>query len=131
MASWCGLAPFVSQSAGSTKIGGITKRGSRWLRRVLVEVAHVAVLMDCRFKDMFWRVASKKCRNVAYVAVARKMLTVIWHLLLNDEVFVEEGFFKKSPVVVVRSVNIGGKGLSLDDVVGVLGCAVKVVSDDG
>jgi len=133
VASWCGFAPFVSQSAGSTKIGGITKCGSRWLRRVLVEVAHVAVRMDCRFKDMFWRVASKKCRNVAYVAVARKLLTVVWHLLLNDEVFVEEGFSKKSPVVVVvgRSVNVGSRGLSLDDVVGVLGCVVKMVSDDG
>ena len=81
------------------KIGGITKRGSRWLRRVLVEVAHVAVRMDCRFRDMFWRIASRKCRNVAYVAVARKLLTVVWHLLFNDEVFVEEGFSKKSVVV--------------------------------
>jgi transposase len=130
VASWCGFAPFVSQSAGVTKIGGITKRGSRWLRRVMVEVAHVAVRMDCRFKDMFWRIASKRCKNVAYVAVARKMLTVIWHLLFNDELFVEEGFSKKS-VVVVRSANIGSKGLLLDDVVGVLGRAVKLVSDDG
>ena len=129
VACWCGFAPFVSQSAGMTKIGGITKRGSRWLRRVMVEVAHVAVRMPGRFKDMFWRIASKKCKNVAYVAVARKLLTVIWHLLSNDEVFVEEGFSKKS--VVVRSVNVDGKGLSLDDVVGVLGCAVKMVSDNG
>jgi len=131
VASWCGFAPFVSQSAGMTKIGGITKRGSRWLRRVMVEVAHVAVRMDCRFKDMFWRIVSKKCKNVAYVAVARKMLTVIWHLLLNDEVFVEEGFSKKASVVVGRSVSIGSRGLSLGDVVGVLGCVVKMVSDDG
>jgi transposase len=58
--SWCGFAPFVFQSAGVTKIGGITKRGSRWLRRVLVEVAYVAVRMDCRFKDMFWRIAYRK-----------------------------------------------------------------------
>jgi len=133
VASWCGLAPFVSQSAGMTKIGGITKRGSRWLRRVLVEVAHVAVRMDCRFKDMFWRIASKKCKNVAYVAVARKLLTVIWHLLLNDEVFVEEGFSKKS-IVGVKSKISGdsSEGLSLDDVAGILGCVVKLVSvDDG
>jgi transposase len=75
--SWCGFAPFVSQSARVTKIGGITKRGSRWLRRVMVEVAHVAVWMDCRFKDMFWRITARKCRKVACVAVARKMLTVI------------------------------------------------------
>jgi hypothetical protein len=57
------------------------------------------------------------------------MLTVIWHLLLNDEVFVEEGFSKKS--VVGRSVSIDSKGLSLDDVAGILSCAVKMVSDNG
>jgi transposase len=137
VASWCGLAPSVSQSAGSTKIGSITKRGSRWLRRVLVEVAHVAVRMDCRFRDMFWRIVNRgKCKCVAYVAVARKLLTVVWHLLVNGELFVEEGFSKKSPVVAVRSGvsgggGGGGKGLSLDDIVGILGCSVKVVCDGG
>jgi len=135
VASWCGFAPFVSQSAGVTKIGGITKRGSRWLRRVMVEVAHVAVRMDCRFKDMFWRITARKCRKVACVAVARKMLTVIWHLLLNGELFMEEGFSKKS--VLARSTKYAGGnggdgvGLSLDEMAGVLGCVVKVVSDDG
>jgi transposase len=130
VASWCGFAPFVYQSAGVTRLGHITKRGSRWLRRVMVEVAHVAVRMDCRFKAMFWRIASRKCRNVAYVAVARKMLTVIWHLLCNGELFVEEGFSKKS--VLLRSkTGRSGSCLSLGEVAGVLGCAVKAVSDDG
>jgi len=140
VASWCGFAPSVSQSAGVTKIGGITKRGSRWLRRVMVEVAHVAVWMDCRFKDMFWRIASRKCRKVAYVAVARKLLTVIWHLLSNAEVYVEEGF-SKSATALARSTMVvknghscsGGdkSGLSLEDMVGVLSRAVKTVSDVG
>jgi hypothetical protein len=96
----------------------------------MVEVAHVAVRMPGRFKDMFWRITARKCRNVVYVAVARKLLTVIWHLLLNDEVFVEEGFSKKF-VVVERSAYSVGKGLSLDDVAGILGRVVKAVSDDG
>jgi len=139
VASWCGFAPFVFQSAGVTRIGGITKRGSRWLRRVLVEVAHVAVRMDCRFRDMFWRIASKRCKNVAYVAVARKLLTVIWHLLVMGELFVEEGFSKASVVLAVRSsvVKSGysrsggeGGGLSLGDMAGILGRAMKAVSDD-
>ena len=133
VASWRGFAPFVSQSAGVTRIGGITKRGSRWLRRVMVEVAHVAVRMLGRFKDMFWRIAVKKCKKVAYVAVARKLLTVIWYLLVNGEVYVEEGFSKKS-TVLARSKSYDGNsggGLSLDDIVGVLGRVMKVVSDGG
>ncbi|MFZ1178749.1 MAG: hypothetical protein WAO15_21300 [Mycobacterium sp.] len=38
---------------------------------------------------------AKKGKKTAYVAVARKMLTVIWHLLVNGEAYVEEGFEKK------------------------------------
>ena len=66
---------------------------------------------------------------MAYVAVARKMLTDIWHLLFNNELFVEEGF-SKTPVRVQSMRSGVAGGLSLDDVVGVLGCAVKAVSDD-
>jgi len=135
VAAWCGLAPFVSQSAGTTKIGGITKRGSRWLRRVLVEVAHVAVRMDCRFKRMFLRIAAKRCVKVAYVAVARKLLAVIWHLLVMGELYVEEGFSKKAVFVWSKSVegdsNGCGGGLSLDVMAGILGRIVRKVSDGG
>jgi hypothetical protein len=94
----------------------------------LVEVAYVAVRMDCWFKAMFWRIASRRGRKVAYVAVARKLLTVVWHLLFSNEVFVEEGF-SKAPVRVMSKMGSGG--LSLGEVVGVLGCVVRVVSDDG
>jgi len=38
---------------------------------------------------------AKKGKKTAYVAVARKMLTVIWHLLVNGEAYVEAGFEKK------------------------------------
>jgi transposase len=93
-ASWCGFVPSVFQSVGVTKIGGITRRGSCWLCRVVVEVAYVAVRMDCRFKAMFWRITSRRGGKVAYVAVAMKMLTVVWYLLFNNEVFVEEGFLR-------------------------------------
>jgi len=43
LVSWAGLAPSVYQSAGVFVTGHITKKGSKWLRRVMVEVAHVAV----------------------------------------------------------------------------------------
>jgi hypothetical protein len=109
---------------------------------VLIEVAHVAVRMDCRFKDMFWRITSRRCKKVAYVAVARKLLTIIWHLLSNAEVYVEEFFSKSTAATLVRSTAVvksgysrssGGdkSGLSLEDIVGVLSRAVKAVSDVG
>jgi transposase len=61
----------------------------------MVEVAHVAVrVRDSRFRAFFLRVRAKKGNKTAYVAVARKMLTVIWHLLVDGEKYVEEGFEK-------------------------------------
>ena len=106
IASWTGLAPSLHQSAGSVILGSITKQGSKWLRWSMVEVAHAAVrVRDSRFRGLFLRVMAKKGKKTAYVAVARKMLTVIWHLLVNGEKYVEVGFQKK---VRVGKVAYGG-----------------------
>jgi transposase len=95
IASWTGLAPSVYQSAGTFVTGSITKMGSKWLRWNMVEVAHAAVrVRDSRFRAFYLRVMAKKGKKTAYVAVARKMLTIIWHLLVNGEKYVEEGFEK-------------------------------------
>jgi transposase len=84
IAAWTGLAPSLHQSAGVVVLGSITKQGSRWLRWSMVEVAHAAVrVRGSRFRALFLRVMAKKGKKTAYVAVARKMLTVIWHLLVN------------------------------------------------
>jgi transposase len=95
IASWAGLAPSVYQSAGVCIMGSITKQGDKWLRWNMVEVAHAAVkVRDSKFRALFLRVTAKKGKKTAYVAVARKMLTVIWHLLVNGEKYVEDGFEK-------------------------------------
>lgn len=95
LASWAGLVPSVYQSAGKFVLGHITKTGSKWLRRIMVLVAHSAVnVRDSRFRAFFLRVKARKGKNTAYVAVARKMLTVIWHLLVKGEKYVEEAFEK-------------------------------------
>jgi transposase len=95
IASWTGLAPSLHQSAGTFVLGSITKQGSKWLRWNMVEAAHGAVrVRDSKFRALFLRVQAKKGKKTAYVAVARKMLTVIWHLLVNGERYVEDGFEK-------------------------------------
>jgi len=95
IAAWTGLAPSLHQSAGVCVLGSITKQGSVWLRWSMVEVAHAAVrVRESKFRALFLRVRAKKGSKTAYVAVARKMLTVIWHLLVNGEKYVEEGFEK-------------------------------------
>jgi hypothetical protein len=101
IAAWSGLVPSVYQSAGMFVTGPITKMGSKWLRRVMFKVAHAAVKKrDSKLRAFYLRVRARKDEKTAIVAVARKMLTIIWHLLANGEWCVEEGFNK-----MMRSVS--------------------------
>jgi transposase len=127
LASWAGLAPSVYQSAGKFVTGAITKRGSKWLRRVMVLVAHSAVrVKDSRLRAFFLRVMARKGKKTAIVAVARKMLTVIWHLLVNGEKYVEETFKK-----TVRKTKVAyGGHLPLEEMARILRSAGYAVVKD-
>jgi transposase len=106
LVSWAGLAPSVYQSAGVFVRGHITKKGSKWLRHVMVEVAHTAVrVRDSRLRAFYLRLRAKKGEKIAVVAVARKMLCIIWHLLVKGERYVEETFEKA--VGSLKSVQCG------------------------
>ena len=61
LASWAGLAPSVYQSAGKNLTGRITKQGSKWLRRIMVQVAHAAIkVRDSRLRLFYLRVKARK-----------------------------------------------------------------------
>ena len=85
LVSWAGLAPSLHQS-GSVEIrGGITKQGSRMLRWAMVEAAWVAVRHDERRRGFYERVKRRRGSGKAVVAVACKMLKVIWFMLSRRE----------------------------------------------
>ena len=90
LTKWAGLTPSVYQSANVTRTGSITKQGSRHIRWILVELAHVAIRSKGQIKSFFERLMPKKGYKKSIVAVARKMLRVVWHLLVNDELFENE-----------------------------------------
>jgi transposase len=86
LVSWAGLAPAVYESAGKTAHGHITKRGSKYLRTVLIETAQViANGKPNRLKQFFLRIRTRKGYKMAIVALARKVLALIHHLLTNHE----------------------------------------------
>jgi len=96
LAAWAGLVPSVYQSAGKLITGSITKHGSRHIRWILVQVARVIARgRNSKLKRFFLRVKSKKGSNVAVVALARKILCILHHLLTNREMYQEEGINKK------------------------------------
>jgi transposase len=85
LVGYAGLGARVHDSGMTTRTGGITKAGRRDMRAVLVESAQVGVLHDPRWKAELARLEPRLGRNKAIVAVARKMLVVIWHILSKHE----------------------------------------------
>lgn len=85
LASYFGLNPQVNQSVDHCWIGSISKRGRANARWLLVEASQHAVRVPGPLQSFFQRIHNKKCRNIAIVAVARKLSDIIWHLLKNNE----------------------------------------------
>lgn len=101
LASWAGIVPSVYQSADKLSLGSITKRGSKHLRWILVEVANASIRVKNRtsLKRFFQRIKAKQGFNKAIVALGRKILCILHHLLSNRELYKEDG---KTPMKSVK-----------------------------
>jgi transposase len=98
LAAWCGLVPSIYESANKRITGSITKQGSKHVRRMLVQVAHaISRTRNSRLKSFFLRIKAKKGTKVAVVALARKVLCILHHLLVNREMYEETGNLKPKP----------------------------------
>ncbi|HEX6880075.1 MAG TPA: IS110 family transposase [Terriglobales bacterium] len=76
--SYLGLAPSEHSSGEHRRLGRISKQGNSFLRSLLVEAAHIAVRYDPAWKRQYLRLAMKKNRQVAVVAIARKLAIRLW-----------------------------------------------------
>jgi transposase len=85
LVSWTGLAPSLHQSGSIEYHGSITKQGSRMLRWIMVEAARVAVNHDERMRTFYERVKHRRGDQKAIIAVANKMLKIIWFMLTRRE----------------------------------------------
>jgi transposase len=81
LASWAKYAPGVSESAGKKKGRGSTGHGNRYLARILGEAAVIAGGTDTFLGERYRRIARRRGKKKAIVAVGRSMLVIIWHLL--------------------------------------------------
>jgi transposase len=81
LVGYAGLGASISASGQTQRTGAITKQGRRELRAALVEAAWVAVQTHPYWKQLFARLERRIGRNKAIVAIARKLLVVIWHVL--------------------------------------------------
>src|SRR4051794_7936106 len=85
LASWARFAPGVSESAGRKKGSAGTGHGNRYLARVLGEAAIGAARTDTFLGERYRRIARRRGKNRAIVAVGRSILVIIWALLSDDQ----------------------------------------------
>jgi transposase len=84
-AAYLGLAPLTRQSGNRCYHGHITKAGSSQTRGLLTQSAQHASRHPGPIGAFFRRLAKRKNRNVAIVAVARKLVTIAFLMLKNNE----------------------------------------------
>ena len=83
LVSWCGLKPRNEESAGKIKSRRIT-HGNKYIRKTMIECAWGASrTQDCFYSKFNYiqAVVRKKNAMKVKVAIARKMLTAVWHVL--------------------------------------------------
>lgn len=89
LTGWAGLRPRNDESAGKIK-SRKTLHGNKYLRRTLVQCAWAASRMKGGwFKNKFENLCKRKSKKKALIAIARKLLVVIWHILTKNEVYKE------------------------------------------
>ncbi len=81
LVGYAGLGTRIHDSGETSHNGHISKEGRRDLRRILIEAAWIAVNTHPYWKAEFARLCRHKPQGVAIVAIARKLLVVIWHVL--------------------------------------------------
>jgi transposase len=91
LASWAGLAPGNNQSGGK-RYSGRTTKGNHSLSSIMVQAAWSAVRTKETFlKARYHRLAARRGKKRAIVAVAHSMLVSAWHILTHRQPYHELG----------------------------------------
>jgi transposase len=91
LASWAGMCPGNNESAGK-RISGRTRKGSPWLRQVLVEAAHGAShTKNSYLSAQYRRLAARRGRKKALIAAGHSILIMAYYVLVRKEDYRELG----------------------------------------
>jgi hypothetical protein len=91
VASWAGLCPGNQESAGK-RFSGRTRKGDRYLRRLLVQNAWaVAHRKGCFLTAVFYRVARRRGAKKAAIAVAHRILVLAYQIIRDGSEYHEVG----------------------------------------
>jgi transposase len=95
LSAWLGLVPHQATTGGRPKLLGITKRGSRYLRKLVIQGARAALPSLARTATPLggWLrgLLARAHGNTVVVALASKLIRIAWALLRNETRFVAGG----------------------------------------
>jgi transposase len=116
LASWIGVCPGMNESAGVTK-SGRTRLGNSNLKRLLGIAAMAAIRNKDSYLGVYYRrLASRRGRQRALVAVMHKLAIAIWHVLRNKIAYRDLGadyFTKRDPERAMRRMTKEANALGL------------------
>jgi transposase len=90
LAAWIGLVPRQNSTGGKERLGGISKQGDRYLRRLLVLGATAVIRHSSRHPvkhPWIMKLLAKKPAKVVAIAVANKMARIAWAILANGGIY--------------------------------------------
>jgi transposase len=91
LAAWAGLAPGNQESAGK-RLSGTMRQGSQWLRAGLAQAAHAAARQkDGYLSAQYHRLAGRRGKKRAVMAVAHSILVIAYHLIQRREPYRDLG----------------------------------------
>jgi transposase len=103
--SWAGLAPGNNESAGKKKKQRVTP-GNNYLKTILCEVAWVIAAHKNQYLSRwYWRLKQRIDSKRAVVALARKLLVIIYTMLKTNQNFDERKFLERKETTSRKRVS--------------------------
>jgi transposase len=96
LANYFGLTPGCRNSGEATqRLGSITKRGSKMVRYLLNQAVVNVLRFDGAMREWFKRIKRRRGAKIARVAVMRRLVTILWHMLKKKQRYRYDSLIKK------------------------------------
>jgi len=96
--SWAGMCPGNNESAGKRK-SGKTRKGNRYLRSLMCEIANAAIKTNSQFKGKYKGLVIRRGHKRAIIAVGHSMLKIIYSMLKTGMPYTDPGIDYESMTV--------------------------------
>lgn len=107
LCSWAGLTPTNNESAGKKKSVRVSKAGC-YIKPLLVQCANAAIKSKKHpeIRDRYLRIKKRRGHKKAIIAIARMLLTALYHMLKNGENYNSDLYQKSDILPTTREITV-------------------------